>query len=131
MSDLINAALAATAANAPAPEAGRTKKEPPKVAARATVGDAGIVMPYDAANKCFRGEASVYAAYAQTGYVGGRRVVRFELTSTATGSVAVFVQYGEQRDPEGELMYTVFRPTPQAVRNNPGLEGVTLRLYND
>ena len=122
MNPAIDAALAATARRA------RTKP-----VARATVGEGpnAVIFPFDAKTQSFSGDASEFGRFVQTGWVSGRRVSRIELTSGATGNVAVFMMAREERDREDELLFTEFQPTAQAVRNNPGLAGVVVRLFND
>lgn len=56
--------------------------------------------------------------------------VGFIMLSTRTGRESMWVEDGEIRE-DGELQVTIYKPTRDTLRRNPGLEGYTVHLLND
>lgn len=57
--------------------------------------------------------------------------VGFPMLSADSGKTAWFALDCEDRCNEGEVMGWQFVPTPEAIRENPGLAGVTVLVIND
>lgn len=57
--------------------------------------------------------------------------VGIQVFNPKTGSVTRWYLAGEDKDREGELQATNFRPCSESVRRNPEVEGYTIILFND
>jgi hypothetical protein len=55
----------------------------------------------------------------------------FVMSSFKSGNFVAFIQVGEQRDPDGDLLFWTFEPTAQDKKDFPTLEGVRVRIFND
>jgi hypothetical protein len=42
-----------------------------------------------------------------------------------------FAHYSDQHDNEGDLQVSYYKPTPEAIRKYPQLEGWTIHILND
>jgi len=57
--------------------------------------------------------------------------VGFGLWNAATGAVTRWAHYSDQHDNEGDLQVSYYKPTPEAIRKYPQLEGWTIHILND
>jgi hypothetical protein len=57
--------------------------------------------------------------------------VGFTMVSDKTGKQVVFVEEDEVRDVDNDILYWLFVPTENSIRQNPELVGVTVLLFND
>jgi hypothetical protein len=57
--------------------------------------------------------------------------VGFALWNVHTGAVVRFAHYSDQHDNEGDLQVSYYKPTPEAIRKYPQLEGWTIHILND
>jgi hypothetical protein len=53
------------------------------------------------------------------------------MVSDKTGKQVVFVEEDEVRDVDNDILYWLFVPTKNSIRQNPELMGVTVLLFND
>ena len=60
-----------------------------------------------------------------------RREAGFTMKSAKTGKCADFYLERTDRDQDGDVTSWFFRPTPEAIQQNPGLLGTEVCILND
>lgn len=55
----------------------------------------------------------------------------FRVASSKTGQEARFFVDREISNAEGEVEMWILKPVPEDIRRLPGLEGVTMKIFND
>lgn len=90
---------------------------------------------WNAATRAFVTDASDYGHQARlfARLYADACDVGFVLVSARTGEEAPFYldESATERDGDGDVQSWTFRPIDAAVRRNPGLRGVVVRVFND